>query len=357
MGMKVHLWWLILGAAACVALSAGCSSNGGGGKAGTGSDEAYVAGLCKAANKASDALDAASPSATPDDLGSALGAVFASLAPAMEQFAADFAKLNPPSDIADWHANTSKQLTAGAKALKDGNFDDPALDAITGNPTANMPAAARDRLKAIADASPDCKDLALFDASDNSLGSGHDGPPTPALQDAATGTWSGDFGTATFNSDGSASFKLSGCGETSSSLTPFGIDSDCGGQDYSGKLEVGHYEYTLRDSNGVGSVFAAYVDKSGKLHLGLGTVSEFGTDRKGTVSLFASGDMTVDGDMCSKESFSSSTPEAVTCHWTTVDGHDVLEYEGTFDTEHLVYLPDEGLVVSADVYVASLSKQ
>ncbi len=356
MGIKLHLWWLIVAALAGVALTAGCSSSDGG-KPGTGSDEAYVAGLCKAANKASTALDAANPSATPDDLGSALGAVFASLAPAMEQFAADFAKLNPPSDIADWHANTSKQLTAGAKALKDGNFDDPALDAITGNPTADMPTAARDRLKAIADASPDCKDLALFDPGDNSLGSGQEGPPTPALQDAATGTWSGDFGTMAFKADGTATFELSGCGSSTASSAPFGIDHDCGGQQYSGTVEVGHYEYTLRDSGGVGSVFAAYVDKAGKLHAGLGTVSEFGPGKKGTVTLFASGDLTVDGDKCSKESFSSNTPEPVTCHWSTVNGLDVLEYEGTFDTEQLILLPDESLIVSPDVYVAALSKQ
>jgi hypothetical protein len=325
--------------------------------AGNGSDTAYVVGLCKAASAASKVVAGDPASPTPDDLGKALEQFFAALTPAIQQFSNDFAKLKPPPDLTEWHANTAKSLAAAAKALKDGNFDDPALDNVAGNPTADMPTGPRDRLKAIADKQADCKDIQLFDEGNSSLGPNGDDSPTPALQDAAKDTWSGSFGKLTFNADGSGAFDLKGCGTSSISSAPFGIESDCGGENYSGKTEAGHYQYILRDSNGAGSVFAAYVDKNGKLHVGLGTVSAFGPGHKGTVKLFAEGDLTVDGDTCAQASFSSDKPKAVTCHWTTEQGLDVLVYEGSFDTEKLIALPDEGLVASPDVYVAVFTKQ
>src|SRR6185295_9047212 len=98
----------------------------------------------------------------------------------------------------DWHKKTAKQLSDAAKALKSGNLDDPALAGRGDSPVPDMPEKPRDRLKALADKTKECGELNPFDESSGN-GSSSSSQPTQALVDSANGTWTGRFGTLTFN--------------------------------------------------------------------------------------------------------------------------------------------------------------
>ena len=47
----------------------------------------------------------------------------------------------------------------------------------------------------------------------------------------------------------------------------------------------------------------AYLDKAGKLHVGVGSLVRFGPGRKGSVDIFAAGTLMVDGEKCTKKPF------------------------------------------------------
>ena len=322
---------------------------------GSADDAAFVSGLCKSASTLSASVEKSFSGPTPAGLGEALVQLLKALVQPMQQFSADFDKLHPPSDLADWHKQTSAQLSAAAKALRDGKYDDSSLQGLSTSPIPDMPEAARQRLESIAAKTGACKQANPFEPS-AARGSG---AATPALTDAATRTWKGKFGTLAFNSDGSATFEIKNCGTEFPSDAPFGVIDTCQPDTYAGRLKVGSYQYTLSDSSGAGVVLPAYVDKSKRLHVGLGTVSPFGPGQKGTVQLADFGTLTVDGNKCSKKELpSSKESKSIRCTWTKDQGQDVLEFDNDFNgKDHLVILKDEGLAVSPAIFVASFEQQ
>lgn len=137
--------WLIglLVAGLSLLVTAAC---GGGGSAG--SDEDYVAAICKAQQSFQAALERLSQDRS---IGSEQEAV-AALIPAVEQLAKDFKAAKPPADVKDYHNKVAKALEDGAKALKkDKNLAN--LDALDPGPP---PAEAGQRLQALADDNADC---------------------------------------------------------------------------------------------------------------------------------------------------------------------------------------------------------
>jgi hypothetical protein len=346
---------------AAYSFTAGCGGDDSADGASSDVDRAFVTGLCQEVSALSAGVEKSLAGPTPADLGEAIEQLFSALVEPMQGFADGFGKLTPPEDLADWHKNTATQLAAAAKALKAGRFDDPSLESLSKSPIPDMPEAARKRLEAIAATMGACKADNPFETStaNGSGGTLVSEAPTPALKDAASGTWTGKFGTLTFNPDGSGKFDIKNCGIVSPSDAPFGATDTCDPDSYSGKVEVGTYQYILRSSNGVGSIFDAYVDKDGRLHVGIGTVSPFGPGQKGSIKLFASGTLNVDGGTCTMQSFSNSKDrKPVTCRWSKEDGKDVLEFDNGFNgTDKVVILPDEGLAVSPNIYVAAFDKK
>lgn len=183
--MKFSLGRILLPAIALAAFSgvvfAGCSSNNdnktqdsSSSKSGTsvaaskgnGSDEEFVKGLCVAGQhfvdtimKSMDITPAASGTATADDLGKFFESFFTGLGPAFETLAKDIKGLKPPSDLGQWHADATKQLDAAVKALKSGNFDDPAIQNLGNDALPAMPQAAQTRLEKVAASTKECQDL------------------------------------------------------------------------------------------------------------------------------------------------------------------------------------------------------
>ena len=344
--------------AAPIAACGGGDSNSVAGGGGSNADTAYVTGLCQSFATFSDDMEKSLSGPTPTDLGDAFAQLFKAMVKPTHQFSDAFGKLRPPSDLADWHKNAAAQLAAAAKALKAGKFDDPALQGVSNSPIPDMPDAARQRLEAIAAKIDACKKVNPFDAS---LGGGSSdlAPVTPALKDAATGSWTGKFGTLVFNADGSAKFEIKNCGTESPSNAPFGVVDTCTADTYAGTISVGSNEYTFTSGAAAGMTLQAYVDKDKRLHAGVGTVSSFGPGQKGTVETFAAGVLKVDGNKCTKQSFASSKESTdAHCTWKKQEGQDVLEFDDDFGgREELVILGDEGFAVSPTIYVAVFDRR
>lgn len=167
--MKVRKFtrWALFSAIAIVALmalaacggddsSSGPSSSGPSksGNIATGSDENYVADLCKATKKFSDDLAAATKDPDKlqgaDDIGKLLG-------PPFEAFAKSVAKAKPPSDLKDYHSQVVKTLNDAAAKIKTSN-DLSALSSLGDTSFPEPPQAAQDRLQKVADKNNDCKD-------------------------------------------------------------------------------------------------------------------------------------------------------------------------------------------------------
>jgi hypothetical protein len=343
--------------AAPMAACGGGDSTAPAGGGGSNSDTAYVTGLCQGYSAFATSIEKSLSGPTPSDIGAAFAQLFQSMVHPVQQFSDAFGKLQPPSDLADWHKKTAVQLAAAAKALKDGKFDDPALGTLSSSPIPDMPDAPRQRLAAIAAATDACKKTNPFDTS-LAGGSSGSGSPTPALKDAAKGSWSGKFGSLVFNADGTANFQIKNCGTESPSSAPFGAVDTCAPDTYAGTLKTGSNEYTITDGSGVGTTFQAYVDKDKRLHAGVGTVSPFGPGQKGTIETFAGGTVKVDGNTCTSQSFGNSKDaKDAHCTWKKQEGKDVLEFDDDFGGKNvLVILPDEGLAVSPEIYVAAFDQ-
>jgi hypothetical protein len=354
--MRAALTAILLGGS----LSAGC---GGGSKSpaggGSGTDEEFVVGLCQGISKFAASMEKSLAGPTPADFGEAFAQIFKAMVKPTQEFAADFAKLKPPPDLVEWHKKTSQQLSAAAKALKEGKLDDPALEGLSESPIPDMPAAAQQRLAPMAREAAGCKDQNPFEATPSRSSSGSQAAATSALKEAATGTWTGKFGTLTFRPDGTATFVIKNCGTVSPSDAPFGVEDTCKPDTYTGTIDVTAYRYTFKDGASRGTTFQAYVDSGKRLHLGVGTVSAFGPGQKGTVDLFASGSMQVDGSKCTKRSLSNSKDsKAVPCSWSKEQGQNVLEFEDSFGgKDKLVVLEQEGLAVSPNIFVASFERK
>lgn len=172
--MPVRARSLFLSAIVVLSLNAGvlaaCSDSGSSG--GTGSDKEYVKGICLAGGHFIDRLmkgfDTPTGTATAslDDFGNAFASIFLNLTPAYETLAKEFKALKPPKDLADWHKDAVAKMDAAVKALKAGNFDDPAVQDLGGDAMPAMPKDAQDRLQKIAEDTKECKDLEAKGNSD-----------------------------------------------------------------------------------------------------------------------------------------------------------------------------------------------
>lgn len=131
----------------------GGDDGGGSSSGGTGSDEKFVADLCKAAAKFSTDLEKIDPSKVTD-----VDKIGETLAKPFEDFSNSFAKLKPPSDLKEWHSDASKALKDSVKALKGGDFENMLDDS---SPFPELPKSAADRLTKIADKNDDCKDAEI----------------------------------------------------------------------------------------------------------------------------------------------------------------------------------------------------
>ena len=131
-------------------LFSACGDDDDGGS-GTGSDEDYVAAICKAGSQFAKAMDDLTKElADEEDLEKAAEKA----AEPFEDFANAFAKAKPPSDLKDWHEDTSDALKKAVAGLKDGNFDALGDDLMPDPPSDEI----SDRLTKIADKNKDCQD-------------------------------------------------------------------------------------------------------------------------------------------------------------------------------------------------------
>ncbi|WP_322796396.1 hypothetical protein [Tepidiforma sp.] len=145
-----------LAGAAALALLGGAACGGGGG-GGTGSDEEFVADVCKAGAQFQKDLEAAfTKMASADSQEDAVKAV----AEPFEKFANAFKDANPPSDLKEWHKEASNSLDDAVAALKKGNMDAEIFSSDT--PFPDPPAGAAERLQKIAENNKDCQDADLF---------------------------------------------------------------------------------------------------------------------------------------------------------------------------------------------------
>ena len=344
------------------------------GKVQTGSDVAFVKGVCVAAQAFVDAVTKDTQSAlTPQpgangtpaataDFGSAFIALFQAIAPAYGKFADQMSKLQPPPDLAAWFQQAQPQMAAAAKALKEGNFADPSLKDLSTNPFPPIPENARARLQAVASKTKDCDGLQVFSPDSSTGGFGGSGQSVrhsqkTALQAAATGTWTGKNGTLKFNSDGTADFNIKLCGISSDSTNPFGVDDTCDSQEFNGKLTVEDHGFQIANTDGSSSVLQAYLDGAGKLHVGVGTLSELADDRTGAVDVFAESSLTVKTDSCEREDSGSSVTKPVSCEWVTENGQQVLQFTNALgDTDELIWVPGRNLVADPTIFVSTYSK-
>jgi len=344
------------------------------GKVQTGSDAEFVKGVCVAAQAFVDQVTKdtqsaltpqpgakGTPAATPD-FGSAFIALFQAIAPAYGKFADQMSKLKPPPDLADWFQQAQPQMAAAAKALKDGNFDDPSLKNLSTNPFPAIPDGPRTRLQGVAAKTKECDGLDAFSPEGSSSGFGGSGQSVlhsqkTALQAAATGTWTGKYGTLKFNSDGTADFNIKLCGISSNSTNPFGVDDSCDAQEFTGKVTVEDHGFQIANTDGSSSVLQAYLDGAGKLHVGVGTLSELADDRTGTVDVFAESSLTVKQDSCEREDSGSSATNPVSCKWVTENGQQVLRFTNALgDTDELIWVPGRNLVADPTIFVSTYSK-
>ncbi len=149
--------WLVLAPVAlmCGILLAACGGDdasginapGGGG---TGSDESYVASLCKAQLKFTDALQNLSKDASKiknaEDATKLLTGPF-------EQFAKDVKDANPPKDMKESHDKMTKALDQTIGQIKDGK----SLDSLAMLDIEDPPQDVLDRLQKAVDKNEDCQ--------------------------------------------------------------------------------------------------------------------------------------------------------------------------------------------------------
>ena len=159
--------WTLYACLATVALGgtlfAACGGDdddsGGSTSGATGSDEKFVADICKAGANFSDAVTKllSDPTKLSDEKSAAKA-----MAGPMDDFANAFSKAKPPSDLKSWHSDASKALKDAAKELKDGKTDGSFFSGES--PIGDPPKEAADRMTKIADKNKDCQD-ASFDFS------------------------------------------------------------------------------------------------------------------------------------------------------------------------------------------------
>lgn len=142
------------------ALLGACGDDDDGGSGGgSGSDEDYVAAICDASKTLQEDILA---SLEDIDLDAPEDEQLEAILGPFEDFANAVEDANPPSDLEDWHGDVVDAINDMVEQLKDGNLE--ALE-NSEDPIGDPPAAAAERLQAIAENNPDCAE-ADFDFSD-----------------------------------------------------------------------------------------------------------------------------------------------------------------------------------------------
>jgi len=146
---------MVLFTAAALALAA-CGGGGGDKKQDAvrkpGTDAEYVGTICAAYRVFTGEVDAVLK--RPDQLKTAQD-VTEKLSPPVSKLAAAFANANPPADLAEWHAQAAKDLTATVERLKAGKLD--AAAALGVNPIPAVPGEVAGRLNGVAANNADCR--------------------------------------------------------------------------------------------------------------------------------------------------------------------------------------------------------
>lgn len=147
-------------AAAMAALAlvfAACGGDDDGGSSGNGSgsgtDQAYVAAICKAQLGFFQDLDKAINESTGDETEAQVVEI---LTPALDRWVAGIRNARPPADIRDYHNEVVRVASDAVNRIKETKSVD-ALDTLDSIPEA--PAAVRDRLNAIARDNKDCQEV------------------------------------------------------------------------------------------------------------------------------------------------------------------------------------------------------
>jgi hypothetical protein len=119
-----------------------------GGSSGSGSDEDFVSAICKAGLKFSKAMDSLEKDLKNE---TDFSKIAEKASEPFNDFANDFAKAKPPSDLKEWHKTTSDGLKAAAKGLEDGDFE-----ALTDSLDLTPPEDAAERISKAAEGNKDC---------------------------------------------------------------------------------------------------------------------------------------------------------------------------------------------------------
>ncbi len=189
--------------------------------------------------------------------------------------------------------------------------------------------------------------------------------PAALLRDAASGSWTSEFGTLEFRDDGTATFSVKQCGYRL--IRPGFAESllDCEARTVEGtlRLEPGGYSVAGADAT---VVYAAYVDGRGRLHLGeTGVVARLGKGRVGRAELAPGETLVVAGRRCSYQ-LPANEPRGegiddvevvvtVACAFERDSGRTVLTYEvpiagvEAWRVDALVYLKRSRLLVSPEL--------
>ncbi len=149
---RFKLGAFLLPAVLAAGLLGACGGGGGGG--GTGSDEQFVADVCKAGAKFQDDLTKLITKLTTIDSEEEAAK---EIAKPFEDFAASFKKAKPPADLKEWHTEAGKSLDQAVAALKKGD-----TSTFDGDPFPEPPSGAADRLNKIAEKNADCQKAQLF---------------------------------------------------------------------------------------------------------------------------------------------------------------------------------------------------
>jgi hypothetical protein len=179
--------------------------------------------------------------------------------------------------------------------------------------------------------------------------------PREALQDAATGSWSGDLGTIAFATDGTATFAVRACGFKRLRPGFAKVFTDCEPDTLRGKVRVEEDRYALVEADGTEIDYDSYVGADG-LHAGFGVVAQLDRHRHGTVDIVPNEQLEIGDGHCRYTAPNLKHPISAPCSFVRRSGRTVLLYkapdplhEGKVAVTGLVYLARSRLVVSAEL--------
>jgi len=195
---------------------------------------------------------------------------------------------------------------------------------------------------------------ASSDELDADAGSQHD-----VLAAAARGRYQGKYGTLEFRDDGTATFTVRNCAFTDQGPGRVRVDDrDCYRERARGLVTVGDHSYEIEDATHNKTVWDAYVDDKGILHVQHGLVGYLGPTRTGTVRFPTSNiELDVGNGVCTERDTLNGTTVTKPCKFVRQGDGEVLIFRGidlfksrqqpTITRLGLVYLPKTGLLVEA----------